>query len=500
MISMIKAGAIQALFMAGLLFFCGGMPGRIAIAQESVMQQKKSVDAGARTIPALMLSDFHFDPFHDPGKVLRLVDAPVSEWDAILGEPASQDQEQALAALQRTCGARGLDTSYALLQSSLEAVRAQASGARFVMVSGDLIAHNFACRFSNLVPGKTPSDYAAFVEKTMDYVMGELHRAVPGVPVYATLGNNDSGCGDYQMDPNSAFLAAAGKIMLQGLPSEADKRRAVASFAEGGFYSVTMAAPMRRTRLIVLNDLFMSRSYETCGGKRDLTEAAREMAWLGKELDAARRQGQRVWVLGHIPPGVDVYATVRKMKDVCGGAGPTMFLASEELAETLVAHADVVRLGIFAHTHMDELRLVGPESGKAAAKEMVAVKMVAAISPVNGNRPSFTLAKVDPAGATLVDYAVVVASNSTGVGTSWAREYDYSEAYGEAAFSPAALVRLLGEFKDDPEAKTEKSQAFIRSFVAGDGSSLIKPLWPEYVCALSRVTSKGFEDCACSAR
>jgi sphingomyelin phosphodiesterase acid-like 3 len=497
---MIRAGALRASFVAGLLFFGGVIPGRVAIAQASAMQQKKS--AGARTIPALMLSDFHFDPFHDPGKVLRLVDAPVSEWDAILSEPASRDQEQALAALQRTCGARGFDTSYTLLQSSLEAVRAQASGARFVTVSGDLIAHNFACRFSNLVPGKTPSDYAAFVEKTMDYVMGELHRSMPGVPIYATLGNNDTGCGDYQMDANSAFLAAAGKIVLQGLPASAEKRRALANFAEGGFYSVTMAAPMRKTRLIVLNDLFMSRSYETCGGKRDLTEAAREIGWLGKELDAARRQGQRVWVLGHIPPGVDVYATVRKMKDACGGAGPTMFLSSEELAETLVKHADVVRLGIFAHTHMDELRLVGPEGvgRKASAKEMVAVKMVGAISPVNGNRSSFTLAMVDPAGATLVDYAVVVASNSTGVGTSWAREYDYSEAYGEASFSPAALVRLLGEFKDDPEAKTEKSQAFIRYFVAGDGSSLIKPLWPEYVCALSRVTSKGFGACACSAR
>lgn len=498
MIAMIKAGALRASFATGLLFFFGVIPGRVAIAQASAIQQKKS--AGERTIPALMLSDFHFDPFHDPGKVLRLVDAPVSGWDAILSEPASRDQEQALAALQRTCGARGFDTSYALLQSSLEAVRAQASGARFVTVSGDLIAHNFACRFANLVPGKTPSDYAEFVEKTMDYVMEELHRAMPGVPVYATLGNNDTGCGDYRMDPHSAFLAGAAKIMLQGLPASAEKHRALTDFAEGGFYSVTMAAPMRRTRLIVLNDLFMSRNYATCAGKTDLTEAAREIAWLGKELDAARRQGQRVWVLGHIPPGVDVYATVRKMKDACGGAGPTMFLSSEELAETLVKHADVVRLGIFAHTHMDELRLVGPESGMALAKEMVAVKMVGAISPVNGNRPSFTLARVDPAGATLVDYAVVVASNSTGVGTSWAREYDYSEAYGEASFSPAALVRLLGEFKDDPDAKTEKSQAFIRYFVAGDGSSLIKPLWPEYVCALSRVTSKGFGDCACSAR
>ena len=123
--------------------------------------------------------------------------------------------------------------------------------------------------------------------------------------------------------------------------------------------------------------------------------------------------------------------------------------------------------------------------------------MVPAISPVNGNHPSFTVARVDPAAASLVDYAVFVASDSAG--TSWSKEYDYAETYHQAVFSPVALTQLLDTFRSDPEARTAESQAFIRNFVAGDGSSLIKPLWPEYVCALSRVTSKGFSECACSA-
>jgi sphingomyelin phosphodiesterase acid-like 3 len=59
------------------------------------------------------------------------------------------------------------------------------------------------------------------------------------------------------------------------------------------------------------------------------------------------------------------------------------------------------------------------------------------------------------------------------------------------------LEKLLAGFKEDPEAKTKASQAFIRYFFTGDDSSLIKPLWPEYVCALSRVTAQGFHDCMC---
>ena len=38
----------------------------------------------AETVPAVLLSDLHFDPFHDPAKTALLVQAPVKQWDAIL--------------------------------------------------------------------------------------------------------------------------------------------------------------------------------------------------------------------------------------------------------------------------------------------------------------------------------------------------------------------------------------------------------------------------------
>jgi len=64
-----------------------------------------------------------------------------------------------------------------------------------------------------------------------------------------------------------------------------------------------------------------------------------------------------------------------------------MFLGSEKIAEELVDFSDVVELGIFAHTHMDEVRLLEPESGSPA--KGVAVKMVSSISPINAmRRPS----------------------------------------------------------------------------------------------------------------
>jgi sphingomyelin phosphodiesterase acid-like 3 len=286
-----------------------------------------------------------------------------------------------------------------------------------------------------------------------------------------------------------------GKNVVAGLPKSANRERVLADFQADGDYSVMMAAPMQNTRLIVLDDIFMSNKYATCSGTQDAAAATAQIAWLRKEFAEARQQKQKVWLMGHIPPGVDVYATFSKMRNVCGGDKAATFLASNQLGDVLVENADVIRLGLFAHTHMDELRLLTPENG--AKGRGVAIKMVSSISPVDGNNPSFTVAQIDPASATLVDYEVFAASDRTG--TSWSKEYDYGQTYDQPSFSTAALEKLLDEFRADPDAKTDASRAYISNFLVGDRSSLIKPLWPQYVCALSHYNAAGFAGCVCGA-
>lgn len=348
------------LFWVGLAV-CGAMGGGLAACQTKVAKVERG------TFSALLLSDLHFDPFHDPGIARQLVDAPVKEWNGILAGPASTDQAVAFAKLQQQCGARGVDTPYALLHSSLRAARVEGPSVRFITVSGDLIAHGFDCRYAAVIRGKTQADYTAFVEKTVEYVTSELRGTFPGVPVYVALGNNDSDCGDYRLDGGSDFLKSAGKNVIAGLPKSANQKEALADFVAGGYYSVMMAAPMQNTRLIVLDDIFMSPKYTTCGGTQNTAVASAQIEWLRKQLAEAKRQQQRVWVMGHIPPGVDVYSTFAKMRNVCGGDAPLTFLASDELGDVLVKNADTVRLGIFAHTHMDELMLLGPANGTKVA-------------------------------------------------------------------------------------------------------------------------------------
>ncbi|MGD0345185.1 MAG: metallophosphoesterase [Terracidiphilus sp.] len=454
-------------------------------------------ESGAKTIEALFVSDIHFEPFLDPGKAAQLAAAPVGEWDTILAAPASADAAAQWTKLGQACPTRGADTSYALYHSSLHAIHAQASGAKFVIVSGDLIAHNFSCKFAAVFPKAAAADYRAFVEKTIAYVLADLRSALPGVPVYAALGNNDSDCGDYQLDANSAFLKESGQVFASDLQG-AEQAQALETFAAGGYYSVSLPAPVENARLLVLDDLFMSERYETCGGKEDHAPAAAQIAWLTHKLDEARDKKEKIWVMAHIPPGVDSYSTAKKWMDLCSGGKPKFFLASEEFPEVLARYGDVIQLAIFAHTHMDEVRLLMPAKG-AVEQKPVGVKMVASISPVDGNNPSFTLATVDPARAILMDYRVIAASNQTGIDTAWSEEYDFAKTYHEPAFTAVPLSRLIAGFKTDPTAQSSASQSYLRYYMTGVDMRGLALIWQPYVCSLKNGSNDAYRECVCSS-
>ena len=456
-------------------------------------------NADAEPIPALFVSDIHFEPFWDPATTPQLAAAPIARWNAILAAPPSPHRAPRFAALQQGCHARGADTSYPLLASSLRAMRAHAPHAKFILLSGDLISHEFSCKFAAVFPRSSPAAYQAFAETTIQYVLAQLRGAFPGVPVFAALGNNDSGCGDYRIDAHSAFLADLAPSFVAGVPAP-QRATAGRDFAAGGYYATSLPAPIRNTRLLVLDDLFMSRSYRACSGKPDPAPAAAQIAWLHGQLAQARRNYEKIWFMAHIPPGVDPYSTVRKMPDLCGGEAPEMYLSSDSLADTLAAFGDVLRLAIFAHTHMDEMRLLTPANNPiqpSARPHRVAVKLVPSISPVDGNNPSFTVARIDPQTATLADYAVFAASNQTGVDTAWTGEYDFDRAYHQPAFSSSTVANLIAGFASDPSAQTESSQTYLRDYFIGNHSLPLKAFWPQYACALSNLTANSYRACVC---
>lgn len=465
-----------------VLIFCVGMSAHAGAAQSA---------KPAGTVTVLAVSDIHFDPFRDPAKTVRLAAAPVARWQSILDEPDSADRSARWSEVLKACPARRLDTDEPLFAASLQAMHAQAQGARFVTVSGDLMAHEFDCRFRQVFPKASADEYRSFALKTMAYELAALRAALPGVPVYPALGNNDSDCGDYRLDAHSAFLAEAAPFFLADLPAK-ERVAATEQFAIDGSYAVRL--PGVHARMVALDDLFAARSYTSCAGKPDPAPAAAQTAWLQKQIAAARAAGERLWVMGHIPPGIDPYATVAKLRNVCAGEEPVPFLASPALGDALASGGDVIALALFAHTHMDEMRVIEPSSQTGHGP--VALRMVPSISPINGNLPAFTLFAVDAATAAVMDFRLITAADSHG--SAWAESYDYAKSYGRASFSALDAESLIAAMKKDAAASSPAVAAYLRHFYGRDLTPALKPFWPQYACSLDTLTAEAYRACLCA--
>lgn len=452
-------------------------------------------------LKALFVSDIHFEPFWDPGKAPRLAAAPISKWPAILASPNTPHRLRTFESLQASCHSRGDDTSYPLLASALTAMRARAGGAAFVLMSGDLMAHSFDCKYQTIFPHAQPWQYRSFVEKTIRFVLAQLDSAAPGIPVYAALGNNDSDCGDYRIDAHSAFLEGTAQPIVRTFPPR-ERRAAAASFAANGSYSVLLPAPMRPTRLIVLDDVFLSAKHATCSGAQDAADQQRLLSWLTHQLDEARAAKQKVWIMGHIPPGLDAYATLAHITGACTHP-PVLLLSSEKLADILSGAADVIQLAVFGHTHEDEIALLPAHAANGhdatadhPAVKPIPVKIVPSISPINGNEPSFTLAEIDRDSATLLDYQVIAG----GQGRPWAQTYDFDKAYSVDSFSSASVASLVEKFAADPRAESRDSREYIHAFLTGSHLPLLSLVWPQYVCTMAHPSAAGFASCACKGK
>ncbi len=467
--------------------------------------QAQSPSRAAATVPALLLSDIHLDPFHDPAKFPALLAAPATSWAAILYGPASPTQAADFAHLQQTCNARGIDTPPALLQSSLRAARQQQPRPVLVTISGDLMVHQFDCRFHTLNPNATHAEYSTFASKTVAFIALQLRQTFPHTPIYFALGNNDSGCNDYGEDPDSDFLHAAAVNFSAGVLSPASRSAILHEFPHLGNYVVTLPAPIRNTRLIVLHDIFGSKRYAKCSGTPGTDAATEQIAWLRAQLTAARAAHQHAWVMAHIPPGIDSYANFSKHRDVCGGKDPEMFLGSTDLASTLAEFPDVIRLTLFGHTHMDEFRVFTSSGGKP-----IPAKLVPSITPVNGNNPAFTIAEIEPSTAILKDYAVYAASNQTGINTKWSEEYRYSTTYHLPDVSGVSLQKLTASFVDDKSGASAPSKAYQQFFYVGEPgaaqgitasikAAVMQVVWPTYACAIAHPDAASYRTCVCPA-
>ncbi|MBM6596144.1 metallophosphoesterase [Microvirga pudoricolor] len=447
---------------------------------------------GAGTTPAISLeagtfavvSDIHFNPFDDPDLARNLADAPPESWGAILNSGKA-----------RPLAGRGQDTNQPLLASALMALTAQTGGADFAIVSGDLLAHRFEQKAAgSLGTASSPELVQALAGKTALYVAGALRAALPGRPVLVALGNNDSDCGDYAIEPGGPFLTFTRETVrnLAGpdhLGSDFEE-----TYAAGGYYGLRHPT-VPDADILVLNDVLWSAEYrDACGSGGDAAADAM-LSWLGERLRAAQGAGRRVWLVHHIPVGIDPYATLRSANDLSCPAR-TVPLLREPYASgftgLLRAFAPVIQANFSGHTHQDSYRLVRDAGGPMGVE-----KMAPSISPIFGNNPGFHVFDYDRQSGNLRDFSTWYLANlqdsTRGAPPEWRREYVFTQAYDQPDYSPASVARLTAGLAIDGSPAREAFQSLYGVSRGQIGAAAM----PAQICAIGNLDPASFSACHC---
>jgi sphingomyelin phosphodiesterase acid-like 3 len=444
-----------------LILFC--LPGLLG-AFAGTMQPPASP-----TGRALLLSDLHFDPLADPSLVKQLIDAPVSDWESIL---ASSKQLGYAHAPQ--------DANYPLIKSALSAAAAQ-TPADLVIATGDYLRHNFEQAF--LKAGGSSDEFTDFATKTALFVVQSLQTAFRA-PVYVALGNDDSPCGDYRVDPGGPFLARLADS-LEVLRNHPD---AAADFRAAGFYELPHPT-LANHEIVVLNTVLWSRSYAICGSDSGDPGSA-EMQWLGWQLYRAKTAGNKVILMMHIPPGIDSY------KSAHAGAGKpatefwqTHFMA--QFLDLMKTYGSIVQIALAGHTHMDDFRVLNPGDSTTP----IAFRITPAISPIFGNNPAFSVLQYETSTGAVAD----IATYYLNLGESdpkWDFEYRFSAAYGYNCFSAENLQSLAARIQSDLSVR----QTFASYYAASAPSPITAENWPFYACSETQFTSSDYGSCVSSPK
>lgn len=419
----------------------------------------------------LMLSDIHFDPYTDPAIIKTLGAIPKAGCpDLPTGAPSRY----------------GSDTNYPLLQSALRAAvtTAAENGFRYdyVVITGDFLAHHFDSLYAKCVEGDH-AGYPNFVAHTIAYVDRMIASALPGVPIIAALGNNDSDLGDYAK-PSDYFLHSVGRDWsgAWGNIDSAVSLAALASFGKAGNYAVPHPT-VPKSELVVLNStLWAVQNSQACTDADP--DPGGQLQWLKQVLERAKETGGAVTLIWHIPPGINPLRS--------SGGEPRSFWTdpcTQRLTAELADYRGVVREIYAGHIHRDDFRLFLDPEGKP----FLPIHLLPAISPIYLNNPAAEIGWYDKSTGELRDYAPLYLDLKTPA-PHWSVEYVFTRAYGYARPDLASLVELTRAIHQG-NSESGVGGKYARAYGAGVTWLMRPDQWPIFTCAQTEIVPSRFVMC-----
>ena len=256
--------------------------------------------------------------------------------------------------------------------------------------------------------------------------------------VYATIGNHDNAPVNLFPLSNMTPPSNASQYVYDTLATDWSSSiggDAAGKLAElGGCYSTLH--PGTNLRVISLNTNFWYKQNFYLYGATMPRDPNGLFTWLVAELSRAEHNGERVWILGHMPMG-----GWDALRDY-----------SHYFNQIVVRYEGIIAGLFFGHTHKDEFQIAykdyasssstGPSSNwqdRKAADAVAASFIAPALTPTSGN-PAFRVYDIDPVTWGVRDYTTYIANISSPSyqteGPVWEKYYSLKETYGPLLSPP----------------------------------------------------------------
>jgi len=378
------------------------------------------------------LTDIHIDPYYQTA-------APANCERGILGLRCCKADSIPLPSSPK-CGAWGnfnCDSPSILWTTTLDFIQSELPyPIDFVIYTGDAVGHH-------LLDQSFSANMATFLQASLD--LSSRFQVFPAV------GNHDTWpINQFPESKDASWLTSRYYRAFE--PSLRDYGGNWSSTVlEGGFYSILYKPKLR---FIVLNSL----TEEGLNFVKHDAIQDRQRRWLEITLEESKKNGETVWLIGHIFPG----------------ASEATSSYTPWLCDILSTYSSIIRYSFWGHTHSDTFRVYS-----SGTNVFGAALMPGSLIP-DDHQPTFRVFSYDEEDMTLTDYIQYQAN------LAWMTEHskvNYKEAYRAKSYYNLPSLEKNAWYKLYSTIQTN-STLFRRVYSASQvGNPMVSPCDPGSTCA-----------------
>ncbi|KAM4795827.1 acid sphingomyelinase-like phosphodiesterase 3b [Rhinophrynus dorsalis] len=363
------------------------------------------------------------------------------------------------------------DSPRVLINSSIMAMKRILPDPDFILWTGDDTPH---------VPNEKLGEED--VLEIVEWLTKLIQQTFPTTKVYSALGNHDFHPKNMLPPQNNSIYYRISKFWSSWLNNES-----ILSFQKGAYYSENLTDLGFKGSMIVLNT---NLYYDSNSITANMEDPGDQFQWLEEQLRRASQIGNKVYIVGHVPPG---YFEKKR--------GKPWFRENfnKRYVDIIKKHHNVIQGQFFGHHHTDSFRMFYSDSGNPISSMFIAPGITpwkTTLPGVNNgaNNPGIRIFEYDRQSLQVLDmvtyYLNLTYANK--VSPRWEKEYRLTEAFQVPDGSAQSMHNVLEKISTD---RCYLQKYYEYNSVSYDLEDCEETCRVDHLCAIREVDFIKYNEC-----